>query len=118
MNSKMSIIATYLFTKANSDTDGPDTFPVNSCDLSGEMGRSALDVRHRLNITGVISLKHGFSLNPFILASSGRPFNIITGRDINGDTLFTERPSFATDLNQPGVVLTRFGAFNPTPRPG
>jgi hypothetical protein len=40
-----------------------------------------------------------------------------TGRDINGDTLFTERPAFATDLNQPGVTLTRLGAFNTNPRP-
>jgi hypothetical protein len=69
-------------------------------------------------MTGVFSLKYGFSLNPFILAASGRPFNVVTGRDANGDTLFTERPAFATDLNQPGVILTRFGAFNPNPREG
>ncbi|HUE83073.1 MAG TPA: hemerythrin domain-containing protein [Pyrinomonadaceae bacterium] len=35
-------------------------------------------------------------LSPFIVATSGRPFNIITGRDSNGDTLFTERPAFAS----------------------
>jgi hypothetical protein len=113
----MSIIVTYLLNKARSDTDGPDTFPVNSYDLSGEYGRSALDVRHRLSLTGVFSLKHGFSLNPFILAASGRPFNIITGRDTNGDTQFTERPSFAASPHQPAVTMTRFGAFNTSPRP-
>lgn len=118
VNSKMSIIVTYLLSKARSDTDGPDAFPVNSYDLTGEYGRPDLDIRHRFSMTGVFSLRHGFSLNPFILAASGRPFNITTGRDANGDTLFTERPAFATDLNQPGVVLTRFGAFNPDPRPG
>jgi Carboxypeptidase regulatory-like domain len=118
LNSKMSVNVTYLLSKAKSDTDGADTFPANSYDLSGEYGRSALDARHRLNITGVFSLRHGFSLNPFILASSGRPFNITTGRDTNGDTLFTERPSFATDPNEPGVIATRFGLFNPIPRAG
>jgi hypothetical protein len=118
INSKMSVIVTYLLSKASSDTDGPDAFPVNSYDLTGEYGRSDLDVRHRFSMTGVFSLKYGFSLNPFILAASGRPFNIITGRDANGDTLFTERPAFATDLNQPGVILTRLGAFNPSPRAG
>ncbi len=71
--------------------------------LHSEYGRSDLDIRHRFSLTGVFSLKYGFSLNPFILVSSGRPFNITTGRDTNGDTLFTERPAFATDLNQPGV---------------
>jgi hypothetical protein len=46
------------------------------------------------------------------------PFNITIGRDINGDTLFTERPAFATDLTKPGVVVTRFGAFDPNPVAG
>src|SRR2546421_1804587 len=50
--------------------------------------------------------------------SSGNPFNITIGRDINGDTLFTERPAFATDLSKPGVVVTRFGAFDPNPVAG
>ena len=30
----------------------------------------------------------------------GRPFNITVGRDLNGDTLFTDRPAFATDLTR------------------
>ena len=29
------------------------------------------------------------------MASSGRPFNIIRGTDTNGDSLFTERPTYA-----------------------
>jgi hypothetical protein len=118
VSSKMSIIMTYILSRARSDTDGADSFPVDSYDLNGEYGRSDLDIRHRFNMTGVFSLKYGFSLNPFILAASGRPFNITTGRDANGDTLFTERPALATDLDQPGVIRTRFGAFNPNPRPG
>jgi hypothetical protein len=118
ISSKMSIIVTYLLSKARSDSDGPDAFPVNSYNLTGEYGRSDLDIRHRFSMTGVFSLKYGFSLNPFILAASGRPFNITTGRDANGDTLFTERPAFAANINQPGVILTRFGAFNPNPRAG
>jgi hypothetical protein len=52
------------------------------------------------------------------MAFSGSPFNITIGRDINGDTLFTERPAFATDLTKPGVVVTRFGAFDPNPVAG
>jgi hypothetical protein len=118
ISSKMSIIATYFLNKASSDTDGANSFPADSYDLSGEYGRSDLDIRHRFVLTGVFSLKYGFGLNPFILAASGRPFNIITGRDANNDTLFTERPTFATDPNQSGVKVTRFGIFNASPRQG
>jgi hypothetical protein len=54
----------------------------------------------------------------FLIGSSGPPFNITTGRDTNGDTSFSERPAFATDLNEPGVVITPLGALDPTPSPG
>ena len=37
---------------------------------------------------------------------------------VNGDTLFTEHPAFATDLSEPGIVVTKFGAFDPTPDAG
>jgi hypothetical protein len=60
----------------------------------------------------------GLSLYLFFAGSSGYPFNITTGRDTNGDTFFSERPAFATDLNEPGVVVTPLGAFDPTPSPG
>ncbi|MGB7926141.1 MAG: carboxypeptidase regulatory-like domain-containing protein [Pyrinomonadaceae bacterium] len=118
-NRSFSIFANYTLTSAKSDTDGANTFPANSYDLSGEYGRSAQDVRHRFTFGGSIRLPWWqVNLSPFIIASSGRPFNITTGRDTNGDNLFTERPAFATDLTRPSVVLTRFGAFDTDPLPG
>ncbi|HKC65280.1 MAG TPA: carboxypeptidase regulatory-like domain-containing protein, partial [Pyrinomonadaceae bacterium] len=42
-SSKHSIVLTYLLNKAMSDTDGPESFPVNSYDLRSEYGRSDLD---------------------------------------------------------------------------
>src|SRR5438477_6244073 len=62
--------------------------------------------------------RSGFSVNTLIIANSGPPFNIITGHDTNGDTFFTERPAFATDLNKPGVIVTPLGAFDPNPSRG
>ena len=115
---KASINAFYVFARANSDTDGSGTFPANSYDLSGEYGRSAQDVRHRFVMFGTYRVPWGISLNPMVIVSSGAPFNITLGRDLNGDTLFTERPAFATDLAKPGVIITRWGAFDPNPTPG
>jgi hypothetical protein len=57
-------------------------------------------------------------VNTFIVASSGAPFNITIGHDTNGDTFFSERPAFATDLNKPGVIVTPLGAFDPNPALG
>lgn len=117
-SSKLTLFGHYMLGKANSDTDGAGTFPAHPHDFSGEYGRAAMDVRHRVTVGGSITVPGNIRLNPFVTASSGRPFNITTGRDTNGDALFTERPAVATDLNKPGVILTRFGAFDPSPEPG
>ncbi|HEX8194760.1 MAG TPA: TonB-dependent receptor [Pyrinomonadaceae bacterium] len=115
-----SISANYVLNRAKSDTDGLNTFPANQYDLSGEYGRSSQDVRHRLTLFGSINaLPWGIRLSPFVIINSGRPFNITLGRDINGDTLFTERPAVAdaqtaaADLRQ-----TPFGDFDINPKPG
>jgi carboxypeptidase family protein/TonB-dependent receptor-like protein len=110
-----SLFGNYAFGGAKSDSDGPGTFPANSYDLSAEYGRAQLDLRHRFVIGGNFSAPFGLSLSPFITIRSGAPFNITTGTDLNADTLFTDRPSFAADPSEAGVVVTRFGALDPTP---
>ena len=94
-NRNFSMFANYSLGFANSDADGAGSFPAYSYDLSDEFGRSAFDIRHSFVIGGNFNLPLGVSLSPFIIANSGRPFNISRGIDANGDALFTERPSFA-----------------------
>ena len=54
-----------------------------------------------------------------MVANAGAPFNITTGLDNNEDSIFNDRPSFATDLSSPNnVVKTNFGNFNKVPLPG
>lgn len=118
LSSNIMLFGFYVYGKANSDTDGAGSFPVNQYDVTGEYSRAAFDIRHRVMLGGNITTKWGLNWNPFIMAVSGRPFNIITGRDSNGDTVFNDRPSFATDLSSPNVRLTSWGAFNLTPLPG
>jgi hypothetical protein len=48
-----------------------------------------------LTVGGNINLPWQVALSPFVIAQSGRPFNITRGIDLNGDALFTERPTFA-----------------------
>ncbi len=122
----LSFFSSYALSKTTNDTDGQGSslFPANSYDLTGEFGRASFDVRHRLTFAGTLNLPWWqVSLNPFIVASSGAPFNITTGQDTNGDRLFTERPSFApagVNCASPGanIVCTRFGNFNLRPATG
>jgi carboxypeptidase family protein/TonB-dependent receptor-like protein len=123
---RITFFANYSLSKSQNDADGQggSVFPANSYDLSGEYGRASFDMRHRFTFAGTISLPWWqVSLNPFITATSGRPFNITTGQDTSLDRLFTERPSFAQtgiDCNNPParIVCTPFGNFNLNPAPG
>jgi hypothetical protein len=114
---KVTLSVLYVLNSATSDTDGPTTFPANPYDDSIEYGRSILDERHRLVLTATIAAPGGFQFSPSIVARSGTPYNITSGRDTNGDTLLTERPALAVHLNSPGTVITRFGALDPNPTP-
>ncbi|HEX8685956.1 MAG TPA: hypothetical protein VF654_05620, partial [Pyrinomonadaceae bacterium] len=114
-----TLFGNYTLNFARSDTDYAGNFPVNQYDLRGEYGNSAQDTRHRLFVGGAINaLPWGVRLNPILVANSGRPFNITVGRDLNGDTLFTERPAFATDLSRASVRRTPYGDFDLDPQPG
>jgi hypothetical protein len=116
---KFTLFGNYVLNFAKSDTDYSSNFPVNQYDLTGEYGDSTQDQRHRLFIGGSVNaLPWGLRLNPTLVVNSGRPFNITIGRDLNGDTLFTERPAFATDLSRESVRRTAFGDFDLDPQPG
>jgi hypothetical protein len=110
--------ATYILSNAKSDTDGADNFPADSYNLAAEYGRSALDARHSFYFGGWFKAPWGIDVNPLIYARSSTPFNITTGRDQNGDTLFTERPALATDFTKPDVISTTLGTFDLNPTPG
>lgn len=100
-----------------SDTDGPYTAPANSLDLSTEYGYAADDQRHQFEGGLGVQLPGGVLIDSSLSIASGRPFNITTGRDNDGNTLFTDRPAFAQP-GDVGAIATAFGVFNPNPQPG
>ena len=116
-----SVNAYYVLSKANSDTDGVGTFPANPYDLSTEYGRASNDVRHRFVMMGNLRAPWGITLNPLVFILSGRPFNIILGRDLNNDTLNVERPAFApagANCSDENIRCTPFGNFKLNFGPG
>jgi hypothetical protein len=55
---------------------------------------------------GTVNLRWNIRLNPLVTLQSGAPFNITTGQDTYGTTLYTSRPGIAPD-----------GHFDPNPTP-
>ena len=115
---KVGFYLNYNLGKTHGIDGGSSGSPLDAYDFSNEWSRGNYDVRHRFYTYLNWQNKTGWSLNSFINASSGSPFNITTGHDTNGDNAFSERPAFATDLNKPGVIVTPYGALDPNPVAG
>ncbi len=119
LNPTKSLSVWAFFYKQNrtADSGGSTSFPSNEYDLAQDYGRAAV-TKNRL-FSGVwYNAPKGLNAGLFFRATSGTPFNITTGTDGNGDTIFNDRPAFATDLTRASVVRTRYGNFDTAPIAG
>jgi hypothetical protein len=94
--SKLQLFGYYTLNYANSNASGVSNFASNSYNLSQDYGRASFDTRHRLFLGGSISLPYLFRLSPFMVVSSGAPFNITVPDDVNGDSIFNDRPGLVS----------------------
>jgi len=108
MGTRLSLFGYYTLNYANSNTSGANSFPSNPYDLQQDYGRASFDIRNRLFMGGTIGLPKGFRFSPFLVASSGPPFNITTGTDPYQGNLYNVRPEFGTC---PPGQSTKFGCF-------
>jgi hypothetical protein len=102
---------------SSSGSGAYSTFASNSYNLRQDYGPAIYNVTNRLFTGGDFNLPKGFSVGTFFIARGGRRFNITTGADNNGDTIYNDRPSFATDLTRASVVRTALGNFDTDPLP-
>jgi hypothetical protein len=132
VGTKVSLFGFYSLNYSNSDlgTGGGSSaaaggsgavsanFLTNQYDPMADYGRSAFDVRHRGLIAGTLSFPHAIRLSPFMLITSGSPFDITVGQDLNGDSIFNDRPGICTSAPSANCIHTPIGNFNPLPTPG
>jgi hypothetical protein len=90
---------------------------MNPYDIQQNYGRAAFDIRNRVVIIGNWNLPHRISLSPFLVASSGSPFNITLAQDLFGTgALNSARPALAAPgATGPNIVATALGTFNLVP---
>jgi hypothetical protein len=119
MGTKLSLFGYYTLNYANSDTAGANFLASDPGNILQDYGRAAFDVRHRVFVGGTIGLLWGFRMSPFMIASSGAPFNIVTGQapGLFGNAAFNTRPTIGTCGGQ-GVKDTVYGCFNLITLPG
>ena len=92
---KFSLSANYTFSRATDEvTDYNSDFQANDqTNLRAERSLSSFDQRHKFVAFGLWQAPGGLQLTPIFRANSGRPFNLLTGIDINNDQhSTTDRP--------------------------
>lgn len=105
VGSKLQLFGYYTLNYANSNASGVSNFASNSYNLSQDYGRASFDYRNRLFLGGSISLPYLIRLSPFMVASSGTPFNITVPNDLNGDSIFNDRPGLVSSTTCAKTVL-------------
>jgi hypothetical protein len=90
---RMFVFANYVFMDQKNDSDGPFGLPADSYNLAAEWGPAAGLPRH--SASGILSLPAmaGIRLSLSATARSGPRYNVTTGQDDNGDTVFSDRPA-------------------------
>ncbi|MDO8679850.1 MAG: TonB-dependent receptor [Acidobacteriota bacterium] len=83
----------YQFGGTRNYADGPTALPSDSNNPNQDWGPSAQDVRHRIFFNFNAPLGRGIRAGLNVQGSSALPYNITTGFDANGDTVFNDRPA-------------------------
>ncbi len=112
--SRVSLFGFYALNFANADTSGASYFPSEQTDPGADYGRASFDVHDRFLLGGNFQAPFGVSVSPMLVADSGTPFNITIGQDLNGDSVFNDRPAFATSAST-DVMNTSYGKLDLDP---
>jgi Carboxypeptidase regulatory-like domain len=128
IGTKLSLFGFYTLNYANSDLGSGGggggggasvSFISHQYNPMADYGRSQFDVRSKAVVGGSISMPYAFRLSPFIIVSSGQPFNVTVGQDVNGDSIFNDRPGLVNSSTPPSDIrVTPWGNFNGAPVPG
>ena len=94
LDKRMQFQVSYTLSKAVGLSD--DIFepgvPQDSNNIFADKGPTLRDARHRFVMSGIVNLPLGLQTANIVALQSGRPFNITTGTDNNGDGHLKDRP--------------------------
>lgn len=120
INPRISVFGFYNWTRAK--TDGAGGTASNSYNLSQDYGRASFASTNMFFLMANLTAPWGVRVNPFLVAESGKPYNITTTNDLTGDNFYNGRPGLADASQCEGsstrYALTSFGCLDTTPEIG
>ncbi len=85
--------ARYNLGKTYNNTSGITYFPANSYDPKADWSRSDNDQRHKFDLLASAEVGKWFNFGTALSIYSGKPVEVTTGNDDNGDGLALDRPA-------------------------
>lgn len=105
---RIQLFLGYFRSSIRSNADTPSSEPQSAYSDSGEYARPAWQATHNSFGVVTIHLPKQLLFSSIFGASSGQPFNLLTGSDNNGDGVFNDRPQYASP-GASGAIQTRYG---------
>jgi hypothetical protein len=107
---RMFLFANMAFIRQQNDADGPFSLPADSYDLAAEWGPATGVPNYVASamFSGPVWRTVRLSLSTSL--QGGTPYNVTTGRDDNGDTIFNDRPAGVGRNSARGTATWDVGA--------
>lgn len=122
LSPRFSIFGFYNLSFANADGAGGTVS--NSYNLNQDYGRAGFVSRNMVFLMGNYMGPLGIRFNPFLIAHSGRPYNITVVQDLTGDNFLNSRPGLvdssvcSSDATSGRYVPTSYGCLDVSPDEG
>jgi hypothetical protein len=118
VSKNLSLVGFYTLSFANGNGNGSAS---NAYNLDQDYARAGFVTRNSLFAMASYTGPWGIRFNPFLVAQSGRPFNVTLPTDPLNN-LFNQRPAYATSSDctptSARYVQTAYGCLDSQPAPG
>ncbi|HEU5340668.1 carboxypeptidase-like regulatory domain-containing protein [Edaphobacter sp.] len=92
---RVTMFGFYSLSFANANTFGSGFVPTSNTNTRADYGRASFARRQFGVIGGNLQLPYAFTASPFIIVQGGAPYNLLTGTDPLGSSVYNLRPWFA-----------------------
>ncbi|MBS1821471.1 MAG: TonB-dependent receptor [Acidobacteria bacterium] len=100
----------YAISFADANTSGSGFIPTSNTNTKVDYGRATFAQRQFGVFGGSVNLPYLISLSPFMIAQAGTPYNVISGTDPLGSSIYNTRPYFANGDSGNCKIASDFSA--------
>jgi hypothetical protein len=116
----VTLFGFYSINFADANTSGAGFIPTSNTDTKVDYGRATFAQRQFGVVGGSLQLPYAFTASPFMIARAGVPYNVTSGLDPNGSSVYNARPYFANGggancFNSQDFSQTNTGSLTPVP---